>query len=383
MRNLASRLRERLTYANVVSTLCLFIVLGGSSYAAIVVSGKNVKNSSLTGLDIKDRSLLAKDFKAGELPRGPRGQEGPAGPQGPKGDSGAKGADAPPPPQPPAAPDPVEQQLTIEGLGTFAVNSFSWGGTAPGAGAGGGGPGAATFQDLSASREPDSRSPALFRAAVRGSQFRSATLEVSAPGGGARAAVYEFVDTIVTQLSVSGSGDDREETLSILARPDEQAPGDPILTFDPSAPALPLQERKIGEMTVDGIAGTIDLYSDSWGLFVPDAGGPGGGGGAGKPTLQDFAVVKSLDSASPELLDALAGRTTISDVTIRQLQPGTTDVYSTFKLTDVLLTSYQVAASLSALEQVAFSYRTIEQRTPLPGGGEAVQCWDVAAVKEC
>jgi hypothetical protein len=98
---LLSKLHTRLTYANVVATLALFVALGGSSYAAITVTGKNVRNSSLTGADVKnnsltgrdvksiksgdvsDGSLLGKDFKTGQIP---------AGPQGPKGDEGAAGA---------------------------------------------------------------------------------------------------------------------------------------------------------------------------------------------------------------------------------------------------------------------------------------------------
>jgi hypothetical protein len=70
---------RRPTYSNVTATLALFIALGGSSYAAITITGKNVKNESLTTKDIKNRSLLNKDFKAGQVPKGARG---PAGPQG-------------------------------------------------------------------------------------------------------------------------------------------------------------------------------------------------------------------------------------------------------------------------------------------------------------
>jgi hypothetical protein len=57
----------RLTYANVASTICLFLVLGGTAYAAASISGKQVKNGSLTGADIKDHSRRARDFKAGAL----------------------------------------------------------------------------------------------------------------------------------------------------------------------------------------------------------------------------------------------------------------------------------------------------------------------------
>ncbi|HEX6714141.1 MAG TPA: collagen-like protein [Thermoleophilaceae bacterium] len=87
-----ARLRSRLTYANVVSTLCLFIVLGGTSYAVVVITGKNVKDNSLTGKDIKDRSLLRKDFTAGQLPAGERGPAGPKGDQGAPGAQGSQGA---------------------------------------------------------------------------------------------------------------------------------------------------------------------------------------------------------------------------------------------------------------------------------------------------
>jgi hypothetical protein len=89
------KLNSHLTYANVVATLALFVALGGSSYAALKVTGKTVKDRSLTAKDIKkgsltttevrDRSLLSKDFKTGQLP---------AGPQGPKGDKGDQGEPA-------------------------------------------------------------------------------------------------------------------------------------------------------------------------------------------------------------------------------------------------------------------------------------------------
>jgi hypothetical protein len=93
-----SRVRSRLTYANVMATLGVFIALGGTSYAALTVTGKNVRNGSLTGADfrrgslktkqVKDRSLLARDFAAGQMPAGPRGD---AGPPGPRGDAGPPG----------------------------------------------------------------------------------------------------------------------------------------------------------------------------------------------------------------------------------------------------------------------------------------------------
>jgi hypothetical protein len=74
------------------------MALGGTSYAALTITGKQVvdsslrgrdiKNSSLTGADIKNRSLRANDFKAGQLPAGAPGPQGLQGPKRDKGDTG-------------------------------------------------------------------------------------------------------------------------------------------------------------------------------------------------------------------------------------------------------------------------------------------------------
>jgi hypothetical protein len=56
-------IRSRLTFSNVVSVLALFTALGGSSYAALEVTGKDVVDSSLTGRDIKDATLRSADIK--------------------------------------------------------------------------------------------------------------------------------------------------------------------------------------------------------------------------------------------------------------------------------------------------------------------------------
>jgi hypothetical protein len=65
-------LRNRLTFANVVSLLALFVALGGSSYAAISVSGRNVKNGSLTGKDVRNNSLTGADVNEARLGTVPR-----------------------------------------------------------------------------------------------------------------------------------------------------------------------------------------------------------------------------------------------------------------------------------------------------------------------
>jgi hypothetical protein len=80
-----------MSYANVVATLALACSLGGTSYAAVTITGKNVKDSSLTSKDIRNASLLAADFKPGQLPAGAQGAQGVPGPAGMPGEAGAKG----------------------------------------------------------------------------------------------------------------------------------------------------------------------------------------------------------------------------------------------------------------------------------------------------
>src|SRR6266508_1237762 len=62
-----TRLRGRLTYANVVATMALFIALGGSSYAALSISGRDVRDGSLTGRDIKRNSLTGRQIREARL----------------------------------------------------------------------------------------------------------------------------------------------------------------------------------------------------------------------------------------------------------------------------------------------------------------------------
>jgi hypothetical protein len=101
---MASKLRAHFTYANVVSSVCLFVVLGGTAFAATtVITGKNVKNGSLTGADVKNSSLTGTDVKNGSLtgtdvkdktlsPADFNGSvQGPKGDKGDKGDPGEKG----------------------------------------------------------------------------------------------------------------------------------------------------------------------------------------------------------------------------------------------------------------------------------------------------
>jgi len=92
--------------ALVISLIALFVALGGTGYAAVVINGKDIKNKSIAGKKLKDGAVSTKklknnavtgpkvkagtldssDFKAGTLLQGPAG---------PKGDTGATGDTGP------------------------------------------------------------------------------------------------------------------------------------------------------------------------------------------------------------------------------------------------------------------------------------------------
>ena len=80
-----------------VAYVALFVALSGTGYAA----AKLPKNS-VTSSTVKDRTLLARDFKRGQLPAGERGATGPRGAAGQQGPAGAQGAPGPAGPQGPA-----------------------------------------------------------------------------------------------------------------------------------------------------------------------------------------------------------------------------------------------------------------------------------------
>ena len=78
--------------------LALFIALGGTSYAAATVGSQDIQRRAVqtrhldrgvvTSAKVRDGSLLAADFRAGQLPAGASGPQGPAGDRGPQGPPG-------------------------------------------------------------------------------------------------------------------------------------------------------------------------------------------------------------------------------------------------------------------------------------------------------
>jgi hypothetical protein len=87
------KITRQLTFANVVACIALFVALGGAGYAAVKlpknsVGAKQLKKNAVTSAKVRNGSLLAQDFKAGQLPAGK------TGPQGVPGAAGAPGTGA-------------------------------------------------------------------------------------------------------------------------------------------------------------------------------------------------------------------------------------------------------------------------------------------------
>src|SRR5947199_7811163 len=81
------------TPALVVACVALLVALAGTGYAAL-----KLPRNSVTTVQVKDFSLLSRDFKRGQIPAGRQGPAGPQGAAGPTGPAGLPGPIGPPGP---------------------------------------------------------------------------------------------------------------------------------------------------------------------------------------------------------------------------------------------------------------------------------------------
>jgi hypothetical protein len=112
----------------VVAGAALLVALGGTSIAAVSqlprgsVGTPQLKSNAVTSPKVLNRSLLAVDFKQGQIPRGPRGLRGFPGPEGAPGAAGAIGPSGPSGPSGPAGPAGTVTRLTavVNATGSIA-----------------------------------------------------------------------------------------------------------------------------------------------------------------------------------------------------------------------------------------------------------------------
>ncbi len=139
-----------------------------------------------------------------------------------------------------------------------------------------------------------------------------------------------------------------------------------------------------GSATAQGHERWIEILSFSWGASN-EAGRAGGGGGAGKVSVQDFHFAKTTDKASPKLFLACCKGNYVptARIEVTELVGGREEPVQAYELENVLITSYQVSGDGSVVPSDSFSinYTKILYRQffRLPDGSfdSAVATWDV------
>lgn len=111
--------------------------------------------------------------------------------------------------------------------------------------------------------------------------------------------------------------------------------------------------------------GEIDIESFSWGATQSGAHAAGGGGGAGKVSMQDFHFVMKINKASPKLFLACANGEHIKKATLVCRKAGKEQQeFMTVTMSDLLVSSFQTGGSghgdILPTDQISLNFAKIE-----------------------
>jgi type VI secretion system secreted protein Hcp len=133
--------------------------------------------------------------------------------------------------------------------------------------------------------------------------------------------------------------------------------------------------------------GEIDVLSWSWGMTQSGSFHTGGGGGAGKVSVQDINFIKSVDKSTPLLMNYCATGKPIPTATITVKKAGGDAPlpYMTIELKKILVSSVQTGggADTSLTESITLhfeSYKVIYQKQKEDGskdGGPVETVWNI------
>jgi type VI secretion system secreted protein Hcp len=152
-------------------------------------------------------------------------------------------------------------------------------------------------------------------------------------------------------------------------------------------------------LRIDGIEGEsqddkhkawIDLLSWSWGEVNVAGPQTGGGGGAGKVSMQDVSVAMLMSKASPKLFLSCAAGRHIKEAVLAGRRPGKEQQeFLTWTFSDVLVTSYQVSGSEGEdrpVDQLSLNFAKVRleyKAQKADGSLDPVSAgWDVKANKK-
>jgi type VI secretion system secreted protein Hcp len=145
-----------------------------------------------------------------------------------------------------------------------------------------------------------------------------------------------------------------------------------------------------GESQDDKHKGEIDLHSWSWGASQMGTQSLGGGGGAGKVSVQDFNFIQIVNKATPKLFLACCQGEHIKKAVLTCRKAGKDQQeYLKITFTDVLVSNYQTSASEGAViptEHISLNFGKVEfeykeQKADGTLGGVTKAHWDVKANK--
>jgi type VI secretion system secreted protein Hcp len=120
-----------------------------------------------------------------------------------------------------------------------------------------------------------------------------------------------------------------------------------------------------GESKADKHTGEIDIESFSWGETQSGTFAVGGGGGAGKVSMQDFHFTMPVNKASPALFLACAQGDHIKNATLTCRKAGKKQQeFLKVTFSDILVSSYQTGGSGGAdvlpTDQISLNFAKIE-----------------------
>jgi hypothetical protein len=56
-------LRRHISYGNVVATLALFVAIGGTSYAALRIGSRDIRDNSIRSVDVRNNRITSRDIR--------------------------------------------------------------------------------------------------------------------------------------------------------------------------------------------------------------------------------------------------------------------------------------------------------------------------------